>query len=135
MDNHICPSSTGREGSSLLGLVNANNTVSFLPVPIPVTSEFLEKARMQGSLEKRFRFSNQCLKHGCGQWKNGQCGVINTLASVNEHLEAGNNLPPCAIRNQCRWFAQEAGKACMICPHVVTDSTEVTETRKVVLAA
>ena len=35
-------------------------------------------------------------------------------------LESGR-LPHCAIRRDCRWFAQRGADACAVCPRVVAD--------------
>lgn len=130
-DKHLCPSSSAKEGALLLGVVNGNQSVSFLPTPFPVTQQFIDNAKLEGGLENRFRFTNRCTKHGCGQWTNGQCGVINRLAEANAHLdnEAGIQLKPCAIRQSCRWYAQEGSKACQICPFVITEEIGQEEDR------
>jgi hypothetical protein len=31
-------------------------------------------------------------------------------------------LPPCTIRNNCRWFSQEGEAACKRCPEITTVS-------------
>lgn len=120
---HTCPSSIAQPGAMLLGLVNAEGVVDILPQPLEVTEAFIQEARKNGDeLEKRFRFSNRCLEHGCGQWKEGGCGVVQSLAAVNEKLDGTGNLPVCNIRINCRWYAQEGGKACKVCPFIVTNS-------------
>jgi hypothetical protein len=36
-----------------------------------------------------------------------------------------DSLPPCVIRKECRWFAQEGAAACMRCPEITTVSYDL----------
>ncbi|NCS45084.1 MAG: nitrogen fixation protein, partial [Microcystis aeruginosa BS11-05] len=36
-------------------------------------------------------------------------------------------LPPCRIRQNCRWWLQEGKAACLRCPQVVTDNYNPSE--------
>jgi len=36
-----------------------------------------------------------------------------------------DSLPPCTIRKECRWFAQEGAAACMRCPEITTISYDL----------
>ncbi len=120
--NKLCPSSTGTEGASILGLVQGNHTVALLPEPLPVTKEFIDKAHMHGTLEKRFRFVNKCVKNGCSQWTGSHCGVIEQLVKANENLKLNESLRACSIRNNCRWYNEHGSRACNLCVYVVTDN-------------
>jgi hypothetical protein len=43
-----------------------------------------------------------------------------------------DSLPPCTIRKECRWFAQEGAAACMRCPEITTVSYDLSpQVRKV----
>jgi hypothetical protein len=125
-ENKLCPSSTCREGSLLLGVVMPDKTVSILNTPLRTDKAFIDKVQAQGEPEKRFRFANKCAKSGCRQWDGSSCGVMNTLAAANRQLEEETVLRPCFIRDSCRWFHQEGKTACAICPFVITNNMEET---------
>ena len=67
-----------------------------------------------------FRFAAPCLKGGCEHYREARCGlvtqIVNLLPAVIE------SLPPCPVRAECRWWAEEGRPACMRCPQVVTDN-------------
>jgi hypothetical protein len=43
--------------------------------------------------------------------------VVEKLPAVAE------DLPPCSIRRNCRWWQQEGKAACQRCPQIITDTT------------
>ena len=118
----MCPSSSCEEGSNLLGIIQGDGRVSFISHKLIVNEEFVHIAHNGRRPEKRFRFSNQCVNSSCKQWAGGRCGVIDRIIEdigpINELAE----LPNCSIRSECRWYQQCGGKACAICPEVITDS-------------
>lgn len=115
----LCPSSRCEKGNILLGVVQGDGTVGFLSERMTLDDDFVEIARQGRSPEKRFRFASSCVQCGCRQWKDGRCGVIDT---VLDSVPAGaERLPQCSIRAQCRWFQQEGEEACGVCPLVITD--------------
>ena len=119
----LCPSASCSKGASLLGVVKNNHTVALLDVPVKIDDEFIKNAHGSGRPERRLRFTDKCIKSGCGQWTGSSCGVMDELASSNPHIKNDDEpLPPCFIRRTCRWFSQEGGKACKICLFVVTES-------------
>jgi hypothetical protein len=121
--NKTCPSSTCHTGALLLGVVGKDHKVNMLDQPIPVNDEFVETVNAAGDPENRFRFAGKCAKSGCSQWTGSSCGIMDELAMANHLLEVIDaNLPPCAIRPTCRWYAQEGAKACMICPYIITQA-------------
>jgi hypothetical protein len=66
------------------------------------------------------------VQKACGQWTGSRCGIIDEVlaesgASVKPDDGAPVEVPPCAIRATCRWFAQVGAAACGVCPEVVTD--------------
>jgi hypothetical protein len=125
--NNLCPSSTGTEGSVLLGVVQGDKTVALLQKPLEVNQSFIDEAKKSGPLEKRFRFANKCVKGGCRQWTGSHCGVMDLLAKANQHIKTDEVLKPCPIRKRCRWFSQEGEKACTLCTFVVTNNMEESE--------
>ncbi|MVM40304.1 hypothetical protein GO730_26070 [Spirosoma sp. HMF3257] len=120
----LCPSSPAEAGGLLLGVVDAERLVRFLPEPEPMTASLTEAITAVDAPEQHFRFANRCIKSGCGQWSEGRCGVIDQVLNLNQHLSEAESLPRCAIRLRCRWYQQTGPTACVVCPFVVTDSIE-----------
>lgn len=122
-DDKMCPSTKCYEGAILLGVVQSNETVALLNAGLVVDTQFVAKAQEAGRPEQRFRFAGKCIQHGCKQWTGAECGVIKEFSEANHHVTASEDaLPACIIRARCRWYSQEGGKACMICPYVITDN-------------
>ncbi len=117
-----CPSAPCTEGAKVLGVINEDREVQFLNFPLPVTDGFIKSVAEAGDPEKRFRFSNKCVKSGCSQWTGTRCGVIDKVMDGIESRYWKNHLPDCSIRDTCRWFSQNGADACRVCPLVVTDS-------------
>jgi len=119
----LCPSARGEKGAILLGLVQANGGIAYIPDELVIDDEFLRIARAGRTPEKRFRFSARCATTDCKQWTGDKCGVPQ---KVLEHVRPGPDctaLPNCSIRPRCRWWRQEGEAACHICPQVITDLT------------
>jgi hypothetical protein len=47
------------------------------------------------------------------------------LAELLEPAESSAQLPRCAIRAHCRWYAQSGRDACQLCPLVSTRESRV----------
>ena len=64
------------------------------------------------------RFSAPCANHGCGQWRDGGCGlgkaIIAQLAPVVDVA------PSCTLRKTCRWYTENGTASCVRCPQVTT---------------
>ena len=116
----LCPSAPASSGAALLGLVNTDGKIAFLPDLMPIDAEFLALAEEGRPLGQRFRFTHKCVKSACGYWSNSKCNVLD---NVREHIDfqEETTFPDCAIRPQCRWFLQEGVQACRICPLIKTD--------------
>jgi hypothetical protein len=120
----LCPSAACSESANLLGIVQGNNTVALLDMPVKINNAFVKEVNDNGTPEKYFRFTDKCIKAGCKQWTGKSCGIINELANSNPHIKnTEDELPDCFIRSACRWYSQEGGKACKICLFVITDSS------------
>lgn len=120
----LCPSHSCKTGTIMLGIVMRDGRVAFSSDQLVVTDEFVKIASEGRAPEKRFRFAGPCVKTGCGQWKEGRCGVIDSVMkyAASDYNEA--ELPACSIRPQCRWFGQNGAQACSVCPDVITDTRE-----------
>ncbi|MEB3416059.1 hypothetical protein VCJ71_08280 [Alteriqipengyuania sp. WL0013] len=64
------------------------------------------------------RFSAPCANSGCGQWRDGGCGlgkeIVKRLAPVVDVA------PACTLRATCRWFAENGTASCLRCPQITT---------------
>jgi hypothetical protein len=118
IEKFSCPSAPLHESSKLLGIVNQEGEVAILPQPLAVDENFIENALEGRTPEKRFRFTNKCVKSACQQWNGDSCGVIKTVLEKIEEQYWKTELPACGIRDTCRWFFQEGGNACKVCPLV-----------------
>ena len=93
-----------------------------------VDKEFVGIAGQGRAPEKRFRFAHKCVERGCKQWAEGKCGIIDAVLAHHTRPESKpDQLPQCAIRPACRWFAQRGAAACAICPEIITDAREDVE--------
>jgi hypothetical protein len=121
-DQKACPSALCREGALLLGVMTPSGTLSYIQPPTRVDANFVARAQALGRPESRFRFSSPCVEAGCPQWTGEGCAVVDKVIEEEEpaELESGR-LPYCAIRRDCRWFAQRGAAACAVCPRVVAD--------------
>lgn len=127
-DRLSCPSSRAAPGVTLLGVVQDDGRAAFLPKPLTVDAEFVQRAVQAGSPERRFRFAGACVKGLCTQWTGGACGVIERVLE-RIAIDAADTpdeapLPACAIRASCRWYRQRAASACRVCPMIVTDQRD-----------
>ena len=124
----LCPSACCHEGAILLGIVLPDGRVAFTEGRPTVDRDFVSVATSEGrrAPERRFRFSSPCVQGACRQWTGTQCGVI--VAAMDEarnqdhEAPATQELPPCGIRDDCRWFRQSGREACAVCELVVTET-------------
>ena len=136
-DTILCPSSRCEPGALLLGLVLPDGRVAYASDRIAVDDEFVDIARQGRSPEQRFRFASPCVQSACRQWTGNRCGVIDeVLDQVNRKAMSPEDdaadpvqmdLPPCSIRDDCRWWNQHGRSACEVCPLVITDSRDDVE--------
>ena len=117
----LCPSAQPEwDGAVAIGVVGGSvdePRITPLEHPIPVTPELLELAKPVRPTEV-FRFAAPCLCKGCNHFGGSTCNLATKI--VHMVPAAGEELPACDIRPQCRWFRQEGRDACMRCPLVVT---------------
>jgi hypothetical protein len=119
----LCPSALCREGAVLLGIVDSYGNVGYINPAPTIGREFVEEAHEQGRApEHRFRFAAPCLETACAHWAGTRCGVIDQAMSVPETthpiIDPTDSLPRCAVRRECRWFAQAGSAACSVCPGI-----------------
>jgi hypothetical protein len=93
----------------------------FFAQPVPVTAGLrtLDSEEVPARLTEFLRFASPCAASACAHFQEGVCELASKIVRHKPVVEA---LPPCAIRDSCRWNQQEGDKACLRCPGVVTDS-------------
>lgn len=118
----LCPSARPELANSVVfGLISGKATeprVAYLRQPLAVTDELLAKASPVTPTEV-FRTAAPCATKSCQHFDGQDCGLATRVA---ERLTAVvEELPPCSIRRDCRWWQQEGKAACLRCPQVITD--------------
>ncbi|MHC0061836.1 nitrogen fixation protein [Nostoc sp. UIC 10890] len=98
--------------------------VAYLKQPLPITDEVMAKASPVTPAEI-FRTAASCAESGCQHFDGKDCRlamrIVEKLPAVVEQL------PPCSIRRDCRWWQQEGKAACMRCPQIITDNYSSSE--------
>ncbi|MBW4611023.1 MAG: nitrogen fixation protein [Hassallia sp. WJT32-NPBG1] len=98
--------------------------VAYLKKPQPVTDELMAKASPVTPTEI-FRTAASSAESSCQHFDGKDCRlamrIVEKLPAVVEEL------PPCSIRRDCRWWQQEGKAACMRCPQVITDNYNASE--------
>lgn len=119
----LCPSaSAGAAGAQVFGVVGGSAgdpQVAYLTEPMPVT-EALRQQAAPASLEEVTRTSAPCGGNACQHFDGADCTLVQRIVAKLD--PAVSRPPPCSIRGQCRWWAQEGRSACVRCPQVVTHS-------------
>jgi hypothetical protein len=121
--NLLCPSARPTpENSFVFGVIGglaAAPRVTYLKKVQVVTAELIEKVQPVTPAEV-FRTASSCETKGCKHFDGMTCQLATRVA---EQLPAVvEQLPPCAIRRDCRWWQQEGSVACFRCPQVITDN-------------
>ncbi len=128
-DLPLCPSAQPEwEGSVAIGVVGGTAEeprVTPLEQPVVVSKELLALAQPVKPTEV-FRFAAPCMCGGCQHFKESKCNLATKIVQMLPQVT--DDLPPCEIRPQCRWFMQEGKEACMRCPQVVTNNYNPSET-------
>ncbi len=119
----LCPSSRPElENSIVFGIISGTveqPRAVYLKQALPVTDELIAKASPVTPTEI-FRTASPCVTSGCHHFDGKNCGLAMRVA---QNLPAVvEELPPCSIRRDCRWWQQEGKAACMRCPQVITDN-------------
>ncbi len=116
----LCPSYRCGEDALLIGVVQPDDTVAMAAQPFAVSRDFIDAAGAGREPETRFRFAGACVEQGCAQWKKGKCGIPDRVRKALADRELPEAVRTCAIRADCRWFAQDSYAACRLCPLVIT---------------
>ncbi|ODG98061.1 nitrogen fixation protein [Nostoc sp. KVJ20] len=124
----LCPSARPESVDGVVfGIVAgaiAAPRVTYLKQPLPITDEVMAKASPVTPAEI-FRTAASCAESGCQHFNGKDCRlamrIVEKLPAVVEQL------PPCSIRRDCRWWQQEGKAACMRCPQIITDNYSSSE--------
>jgi hypothetical protein len=131
----LCPSSqSDSEGAKVFGVIAGtveDPKVSYLK-EAQSSVELISKVAGRVTPEEVLRIAAPCEEKGCQHFDGQDCRlamrIVDDLPIVTE------NLPPCAIRRNCRWWKQEGLSACLRCPQVVTRNYRPSELMQKVAA-
>jgi len=65
-----------------------------------------------------FRMAASCAEERCQHFDSNGCSLARRLVQILPAKES--RIPPCSIRQDCRWWVQEGTTACLRCPQIVT---------------
>ncbi|MCC5603516.1 nitrogen fixation protein [Nostoc favosum] len=124
----LCPSARPESVNSVVfGVVGGTVTeprVAYLKKPQPITDELIAKASPITPAEI-FRTAAPCATKSCQHFDGQDCRLA--MRIVEKLPPVAEELPPCSIRRDCRWWQQEGKAACMRCPQVITDNYNASE--------
>lgn len=118
-----CPSARPEmSGSRVLGVIREVDGQAFLhhlADPVAVTPDVLALAG-DAPLSEVFRFTAPCAETACSHFDGHDCRLAMKLVESVPHR--AKSLPPCRIRRDCRWYAQEGMSACLVCPMLLSET-------------
>ncbi|RKN49683.1 hypothetical protein D7223_08875 [Micromonospora endolithica] len=119
----MCPSTPAANATVFLGMITPAGRVAYVTPALPAEVA-LATAGTDAPVESRYRLAGPCVTTTCGFWTGDHCGLgERVVASYRETAgPAETDLPHCAIRRTCRWYAEQGRAACTACSHVVTDA-------------
>jgi hypothetical protein len=98
--------------------------VMYLNQFVPASQEVLAMAAPLKPTEV-FRLAATCAEGKCPHFDGTDCRLATRIVKILP--AAVDTLPPCLIRQDCRWYSQEGGAACRRCPEVTTISYDLSE--------
>lgn len=104
----------------LFGVVGGSGDtglVGYLKEPLAPTADVLARAQ---PLEPTavFRFAAPCAESACAHFDGADCRLAARVVDLLPPAVAV--LPPCPVRQRCRWWRQEGRSACLRCPLIST---------------
>jgi hypothetical protein len=116
-----CPSAQpDMAEAQVLGVVGGKPDaprVAYLNADLPVGPDVLALAE-DVPPTRVFRFAARCEERKCSHYDGTDCRLASRIVAMMTSVT--DVLPPCVIRRNCRWYAQEGAPACFRCPQVVT---------------
>ncbi|MEU3452923.1 hypothetical protein ABZ671_04880 [Micromonospora sp. NPDC006766] len=125
LPERMCPSTPVANATVFLGMITPAGRVAYVTPSTPADVALAAvDADSDAPIESRYRLAGPCVTSSCGFWTGDHCGLGARLTeSYREAVDPAEvELPKCAIRRTCRWFAEQGPAACPACSHVVTDS-------------
>jgi hypothetical protein len=124
----LCPSARPEVDKSVafgvIGGTGEKPHVTYLKQPLPITDDLIAKAAPVTPAEV-LRSAAPCATKGCQHFDGANCRLVTQI--VEQLPTVTEDLPPCSIRRDCRWWQQEGKSACMRCPQVITDNYNPSE--------
>ncbi|MBD2774171.1 nitrogen fixation protein [Iningainema tapete] len=124
----FCPSARSEsENSTVFGIIAGTvdePRVNYLDKTVPVTDELISLCTSVTPTEV-FRMASPCVGNGCLHFDGTHCRLATRI--TQQLPTVVEELPPCRIRQNCRWWQQEGKAACMRCPQIMTDNYNPSE--------
>jgi hypothetical protein len=124
----MCPSAQPEMSNAVIlgvrGVSSDDSLISYLENPAPVSSKLLALTEPLPPTEV-YRIAATCEEKACRHFDGSSCTLATRIVQILPAVV--DVLPPCKIRNRCRWFQQEGRAACLRCPQVVTHSENASE--------
>jgi hypothetical protein len=127
-DFSLCPSTRANvENSRIFGIISGTADAPKVSYLKRTQSSLDSLSKLQGKVmpEEIFRMAAPCEELGCQHFDGQDCRLA--MRMVDQLPVVADQLPPCAIRRNCRWWQQEGIGACFRCPQVVTDNYNSSE--------
>jgi hypothetical protein len=129
----LCPSARPTlDHSVVFGVVGGTADaprIIYLKQVQPVTEALIAKVQPVTPAEV-FRTASACETKSCQHFDGANCRLATQVAE--QFPAVLTQLPPCAIRRDCRWWQQEGKAACFRCPQVITDNYNPSDLMKAV---
>jgi hypothetical protein len=120
-----CPSARPEmPGSRVLGVIREVDGQAFLhhlADPVAVTPAVLALAG-DAPLSEVFRFTAPCAASACSHFDGHDCRLAAKIVEAVPYR--ATSLPPCSLRRDCRWHAQEGMAACLVCPLLLSETAD-----------
>ncbi|MDZ4877447.1 MAG: hypothetical protein CLLPBCKN_006882 [Chroococcidiopsis cubana SAG 39.79] len=124
----FCPSArTELDNSIIYGAIGGTVTkprVTYFKQPQPFTDKLLAKISPITPTEV-FRIAAPCAASNCQHFDGKDCRLAQRI--VEKLSVVVEELPPCPIRRDCRWWQQSGKVACIRCPQVITNNYNPSE--------
>src|SRR5713226_9978166 len=106
----LCPSAQpGMDKCRILGVVQPERStprLEYLSEDVPATPEVLAMSAPLKPTEV-FRLAATCAEHRCPHFDGADCRLATRVVQILPAVV--DTLPPCIIRQDCRWYSQEGG--------------------------
>lgn len=127
-ENLLCPSAHPEmQNSRIFGVIGGTveaPRLQYLDHAAPTSEDLLALAAPVKPIEV-FRIAATCVEKACRHFDGKDCQLATRIVQILPAVV--DTLPPCKVRQECRWFQQEGRPACFRCPQVVTQNYAPTE--------